>query len=119
MAEWHGERRLSARVLRIPGDATQGAGTAGRNDPCEGSAPAPTTGETAVLEIEDSGPGIEFEVQARIFEPFFTTKRDGTGLGLATVQRIVEQHGGAIEVSSQPGEGTLFRMCLRCVGSIP
>ncbi len=117
MAEIEGEKRLFVRVLRIPGDAAQGSGTVGRNDRCEGPDPGPTSDWTAVLEIEDSGPGIELEVQARIFEPFFTTKRDGTGLGLATVQRIVEQHGGAIEVSSRPGEGTRFRMCLRGVGS--
>ena len=70
---------------------------------------------TAVLEIEDTGPGIDTDVQARIFEPFFTTKRDGTGLGLATVRRIVEQHGGVIEASSGHGSGACFRVLLRCL----
>lgn len=66
----------------------------------------------AVLEIEDSGPGMSAELQDRIFEPFFTTKQDGTGLGLATVQRIVEQHGGSIEIESRVGQGTCFRLLL-------
>ncbi len=52
-------------------------------------------GATAVVEVEDTGPGIPEEVQARIFEPFFTTKAPGTGLGLPVVRRIVEGHGGA------------------------
>jgi two-component system cell cycle sensor histidine kinase/response regulator CckA len=73
------------------------------------------TGATAVLEIEDTGPGIGTDVQAMIFEPFFTTKRDGTGLGLATVRRIVEQHDGLIEAFSDGGSGTIFRVSLRCV----
>ncbi|MBY0400225.1 PAS domain S-box protein [Myxococcota bacterium] len=64
------------------------------------------------LEIEDTGPGMTPELQDRIFEPFFTTKQDGTGLGLATVQRIVEQHGGSIEIESMVGRGTCFRLFL-------
>ena len=68
-----------------------------------------------MLEIEDTGPGIGADVQAMIFEPFFTTKRDGTGLGLATVRRIVEQHSGVIEAVSSDGGGACFRVSLRCV----
>ncbi|HET8541333.1 MAG TPA: GAF domain-containing protein [Anaeromyxobacter sp.] len=66
--------------------------------------------EEAVLEVEDTGPGIPDEVRARIFEPFFTTKASGTGLGLAVVRRIVEGHGGTVVVRSRPGEGTLFAL---------
>ena len=46
---------------------------------------------------------------ARIFEPFFTTKASGTGLGLAVVKRIVEEHGGAVAVRTEPGSGTALR----------
>jgi signal transduction histidine kinase len=69
-------------------------------------------GDEAVLEIEDTGTGIPDEVRARIFEPFFTTKASGTGLGLAVVRRIVEGHGGTLEVRSRPGEGTVFGLRL-------
>jgi len=67
-------------------------------------------GDAAVLEIVDTGEGIPEEVRERIFEPFFTTKASGTGLGLAVVRRIVEGHGGEIQVRSAPGEGTTFAL---------
>lgn len=62
------------------------------------------------LEVADSGPGIPPEVQARIFEPFFTTKPpgEGTGLGLSLCRGIIEEHGGTIDVDSEPGRGTCF-----------
>jgi two-component system sensor histidine kinase PilS (NtrC family) len=62
--------------------------------------------------LADDGPGIEPADLARIFDPFFTTKRRGTGLGLAIVHRIVNVHGGAIFVESEPGRGTEFRVYL-------
>jgi CheY-like chemotaxis protein len=68
-------------------------------------------GELAIVEVTDSGVGMTAEIQQRVFEPFFTTKGEGgTGLGLAMVFGIVEQHGGHIEVRSAPGEGSTFRI---------
>jgi len=59
------------------------------------------------LEIEDSGVGMPPEVLARVFEPFYTTKAKGTGLGLSICKRIVEAHGGTLDIQSRPGVGSL------------
>jgi len=56
----------------------------------------------------DDGPGIHPDLLLRIFEPFFTTKAKGTGLGLAVVKRIIEDHDGSVEVRSEVGKGTTF-----------
>jgi signal transduction histidine kinase len=58
------------------------------------------------LSVKDTGIGIKKEELARVFEPFYTTKSSGTGLGLAIAYRIMEDHGGTIQVSSTPGIGT-------------
>ena len=105
---------LFARVRRLATNAAQAQNGLDRKEVGERWGGVTRDPWTAVLEIEDSGPGIPPDVQEMIFEPFFTTKQDGTGLGLATVQRLVEQHGGAIQVSSRPGQGTCFRVSLQC-----
>ena len=62
--------------------------------------------------VSDTGCGIKEEVRASIFKPFFTTKHIGTGLGLSIVQRIVNAHGGRIEIQSDPPEGSTFTVFL-------
>ncbi|MCY1032695.1 ATP-binding protein [Corallococcus sp. BB11-1] len=70
------------------------------------------TDADAVIEVEDDGPGIPAEHRARIFEPYFTTKDGGTGLGLAIAARILQEHGGRLEVGGEPGQGARFSVVL-------
>jgi PAS domain S-box-containing protein len=70
----------------------------------------------ALIEISDTGYGIKPEDQDRIFDPFFTTRPTGTGLGLSITKRIIEEHGGRIEVSSKTGNGTSFSIYLPLKG---
>ncbi|HEY5077438.1 MAG TPA: ATP-binding protein [Acidimicrobiia bacterium] len=65
-----------------------------------------------VLTIRDCGPGVPAAERQQIFEPFHTTKTRGTGLGLAVAKRIVEMHGGLIDVRDADGGGALFRVCV-------
>jgi signal transduction histidine kinase len=77
------------------------------------SAPINDDGESeAVVDIADTGCGMSRETQARIFEPLYTTKDrgKGAGLGLVVVSHVLQEHGGQIEVESEPGQGTLFRL---------
>ena len=71
------------------------------------------SGQLALVEVWDSGPGIDADIKSRIFEPFFTTKAPGRGLGLGldTVQRIVSKHSGFVTVESRPG-ATCFQVRL-------
>jgi len=72
------------------------------------------TGEVALIEVADTGPGVPTELLDKIFEPFFTTKavNEGTGMGLATVYGIVQQAGGHIDVVNVEGAGACFRVFL-------
>jgi two-component system sensor histidine kinase PilS (NtrC family) len=69
-------------------------------------------GEVVEITFEDTGAGIRKEDLDKIFLPFFTTKKEGSGLGLAAVHRIVDLHGGWIRVQSEPGKGSRFVVCV-------
>lgn len=68
--------------------------------------------EELAVHVIDTGPGIDSEKQTKIFQPYFSTRKGGTGLGLPTTQRIVQEHGGSIQVHSEVGRGTDFTIVL-------
>ena len=68
--------------------------------------------ETVVVDVSDDGPGMPSHIAEKIFNPFFTTKAQGSGLGLAIVRKIVDAHEGRIDMTTQDGRGTRFRVTL-------
>jgi signal transduction histidine kinase len=75
----------------------------------------PSNESKLCVTISDTGSGIPPEIIDRLFEPFFTTKPNGTGLGLPITRRIINEHGGTINVESQPNKGATFRILLPVV----
>jgi two-component system sensor histidine kinase PilS (NtrC family) len=99
-----GAIRISAS--RVAPESPQAAAGAGRNGE------AVETQTWVEIAVADRGVGIPPEHLERIFDPFFTSRKEGTGLGLATVHRIVESHGGQIRVETEVGRGSIFRVRL-------
>ena len=93
-------------------DSPDPGGPPGRIIVTETEASIPPFGRTVVLKVRDNGPGVSSEVQDQVFHPFFTTKDEGTGLGLSIALRIVEEHGGRLDIESEPGVGTAFIITL-------
>ena len=104
--------RAGEVLLRL---AVEEVGPEGGGDLIGREALAP--GKYVLFSVEDSGAGMDPQVQARIFDPFFTTKAAGRGLGLAAVLGIVRGHGGAIRIRSVPGRGTRFDVLLPAAGA--
>jgi signal transduction histidine kinase len=69
-------------------------------------------GRIVRIRIQDTGPGIPESLQDKIFQPFFSSKEEGTGLGLSIAARIIEEHGGSIDIKSEPGQGATFTLPL-------
>jgi len=74
-------------------------------------------GDRAVLQVSDTGRGIAPEDLSRIFRPYYSSRAEGTGLGLPTAKKMVEAHGGTIDVHSEPGKGTSFTIELPLAGA--
>jgi len=70
-------------------------------------------GRFAVVSILDEGPGIPVADRERVFDPFFSTREQGTGLGLAIASRLMDEHGGYIEVAERAGKGAELRLSFR------
>jgi signal transduction histidine kinase len=69
-------------------------------------------GPVVIIRVTDTGPGIQESIREKVFQPFFSTKEEGTGLGLSIACRIIESHGGRLELISENGEGTTFVITL-------
>ncbi|MFP4052285.1 MAG: MASE3 domain-containing protein [Phycisphaerae bacterium] len=117
--------QISQIILNLVTNASEAIGAAGGSivvttrvqrldDPfgCDWYGDAPEPGEYLCLEVRDNGCGMDAETKMRLFEPFYTTKFTGRGLGLAAVQGIVRGHGGAVELESEEGVGSTFRVYL-------
>lgn len=102
------EGQLRQALLNILGNARQVMAPGGRVRVTT----RPGTGGEIIIEIADTGPGIPPDAIEKIFEPFFSKRAGGTGLGLAIARQMVENHRGRIDVESQVGKGTTFRIRL-------
>jgi two-component system sensor histidine kinase HydH len=102
-------RALRQVVINLATNALQAMPQSGRLQCRTSLNPA---GDTVVLEIADTGAGIDPSVRSRLFEPFFTTRDQGTGLGLALCREIVLQHGGQIELVDEAPRGTVCRITI-------
>jgi signal transduction histidine kinase len=89
-------------------NACEAMESGGKIEIFEEEALAENIGRAVLVKVSDNGPGMSEELQAKVMEPFETTKPDGTGLGLFTSLRIVEEHGGKMDMNSKEGEGTTF-----------
>jgi signal transduction histidine kinase len=105
----HGDRQRLRQVLTNLVDNAANASPRGTDVTLRATA---TDDRHVAIEVEDHGHGIRPEDVSRIFEPFFTTRPDGTGLGLATVHKVVRAHGGEIKSRSTIGGGATFTIML-------
>lgn len=103
-ADWDHLQAAVGNLLRNARDATPAGG--------EILLSTVRDGDHVLVRVTDTGAGIPAELQPRVFEPYFSTKKSGTGLGLPTVRRVVEEHGGTVALQSEVGKGTQFTLRL-------
>jgi len=117
------EGQLSQVIHNLVLNAVQATPAGGKITVTAHNAPDLREGKRLLeILVSDTGTGIAKEIQQKIFDPYFTTKNKGSGLGLATSYAIIKKHNGSLEVTSAPGEGATFRICLpaaeRCVTGV-
>ncbi len=101
--------KLRRVMINLVGNAIDALAEGGVTDPRIEVAMGENLAGTEVwVRVKDNGPGIDAEAQRKLFSPFYTSKAGGTGLGLAICRKLVDAHGGSIEVTSAPGSGAEF-----------
>ena len=101
--------KLRRVVINLVGNSIDALAESGAAEPrVEVAMGENLAGSEVWLRIRDNGPGIDAETRAKIFSPFYTSKANGTGLGLAITRKLVEAHGGSIELESEPNAGAEF-----------
>ncbi len=103
-------KAIFGALVNLLENALQAAGTGGHGAV---ELVAQRVGDVLAFTVHDNGPGMSASVVSRLFEPFFTTRVEGTGLGLAIARGVARAHGGNIEVSSVPGNGTEFTLTMQ------
>ncbi len=104
--------QLKEVLVNLMVNACEAMGRGGAITIREETADLTRTGRSAVIHLNDNGPGMSEAVAKKAVQPFFTTKDDGTGLGLSIALRIVEEHRGTLEIRSREGEGATFTIAL-------
>jgi signal transduction histidine kinase len=104
--------QLKEVLVNLMVNASEAMGGGGRIIITEEQAMAEPLGPALVIQVGDNGPGVPKSIRTKIFEPFFSTREEGTGIGLAMARRIVEKHGGWLDLRSNEGEGATFIITL-------
>jgi two-component system sensor histidine kinase PilS (NtrC family) len=108
------EESVRQVFYNLAANAVEAMGPSGRLEITAEPEAGTSRGRFMRIVFKDNGEGMNAETKAQAFRPFYTGKRSGTGLGLAIVSRIVEEHGGTIEMESTQGQGTTVSVCLPC-----
>jgi signal transduction histidine kinase len=106
--------QLKELLVNLMVNACEAIGQGGRIMISEEEGVTEPLGRVVVVRVRDTGPGVPDSIKEQVFQPFFSTKEEGTGLGLSIAQRIVEDHGGCLNLRSREGKGASFTITLPC-----